>query len=390
VLAMRFINIAMFAAGLILFRRVLQYSGASKSLINLVLLIFTFIPLETFTAAQINYDNLVFPIVAATLLFALQFVTALRRDNRFEIKPLALLIIMSILGAQVKYSYIPIALAVCGLAAFFIAGWAWTEKRDAIHKVTSSVAQLRRGTVIALATGVVISSGLFGWRYGYNLVTYRSPMPNCSRVLSVQSCMAWSPWARDYENGLHHQPAASMPQRIEFTKVWVHIMGNELFTVLNANRGGAMEEPVRQLVVISKFVIIAGLLFAALQWRRLKEMGSPLVFFVVASGFYLAVLMLKNYGDYTHYGIPTAIQARYLLPVLLPLMILIARAYSLALVKFPEWKALVVIGMLVLGSQGGGVLTYMMKTNQSWYWTATAMNAESPAQLQTTIAENNP
>jgi hypothetical protein len=377
VLSLRFINIGLFAVGVLLFRKVLNYSGASKALINLVMLAFVLLPLETFTAAQINYDNLLFPITAGALLLSLKFAEKLKAGS-FDVKILLLLAATCFTGAQVKFSFLPIFAAI----GLFIAWQIWKQaivtKKYANFNLRQQLRALRTRTNLVLVGLVLLSGGLFAWRYGYNLVQYHSPMPDCAKVVSVQSCEAWGTWARNHQLAQHHVAAASPAQAFVFLRAWTHIMGDQLFTVLNAANGGAMENPVRQLVFGASVVVLIGLGMVIQQSRKLVKIGFPLALFLLVGGTYLLALGITNYTDFTRYGIPIAVQGRYLLPILLLGMVILARAYSLSLQKAPQWKVLMVGAALVVGIQGGGMITYMLRTNQSWYWTAAAQARIEP------------
>ncbi|HEY5442555.1 MAG TPA: hypothetical protein VIJ68_03385, partial [Candidatus Saccharimonadales bacterium] len=68
VLWLRAINIGLFTSGLVLYRRLLAKTGASRAMIHTCLLIFVLIPVVPLLAAQINYDNLFLPMVAFATL----------------------------------------------------------------------------------------------------------------------------------------------------------------------------------------------------------------------------------------------------------------------------------------------------------------------------------
>ncbi len=102
VLMLRFISIAFFAVGIVVYRKVLKFSGASNALIGLTILAFTMLPIVSFTAAQINYDNLLFLAVAIALLLCLKFTEKLRKTGEFDIALFVLLVGTCMLTTQVK------------------------------------------------------------------------------------------------------------------------------------------------------------------------------------------------------------------------------------------------------------------------------------------------
>ena len=368
VVSLRFISIALFAIGLILFKKVLSFISASKALINFVLLAFVLLPVVTFTAAQINYDNLLFPATGAALLFSLRFVEKLKNNNKFDVKLFMGLAITCLLGSQVKYSFLPIFAAIGVFIAYIIAHWWLNNRQSAWQNIQAGFLMLSNQMKLLLLGLLVLSTGLFCWRFGYNLIRYDSLIPDCNRVMTTQSCLAYGAWARNYQLGLEHTPAASLHQGLAFARVWVHIIDNELFTILNGNNGGAMVAPFRLLVVGGSIILVVGILLILWQWRKFIKIGYPVGLFVIVSAIYVLSLLLKNYSDYTNFGIPIAVQGRYLLPVLPLLLMLVALAYSLLLPKKPKLKLLLLLVCFVLDTQGGGLITYLSRTNQSWYW----------------------
>jgi len=88
-----------------------------------------------------------------------------------------------------------------------------------------------------------------------------------------------------------------------------------------------------------------------------------------ASFIYFGVLLLHNYGAFVHLGIKVAINGRYLFPIALPCMLVIALAYKQALVRRrTEWKLGLLGVVFILFLQGGGALSYITDSNTYWYW----------------------
>ncbi|HVU68640.1 MAG TPA: hypothetical protein VHD63_16005, partial [Ktedonobacteraceae bacterium] len=111
VVVLRFLNIALFAAGLALWYRLLRRVGSSRLLANTALALFVLIPIVPLLAAHINYDNLLFPLAAWVCLLVLKIDGQLRA-GRIDIKTLGILVAACMLSCLVKYPFLPIALAV--------------------------------------------------------------------------------------------------------------------------------------------------------------------------------------------------------------------------------------------------------------------------------------
>ncbi|HVX47784.1 MAG TPA: hypothetical protein VHA05_00280, partial [Candidatus Saccharimonadales bacterium] len=197
IIALRLVNIALFTAGLPLYRRLLLKTGASKTIVHFCLALFVLVPIAPLLAAQINYDNLFFPLTATALLLAISFSERLRR-GQFDLERLAWLAVIAMLGCLVKYAFLPIALAI---VSYLLVRLKRTYRSvgdlgSAIKKGWSSVSGRLRWLLLSL---LVVSFGLFAQRYFVNLVRYHAPVPSCEQVLTVKECGAYGPWARDYE-----------------------------------------------------------------------------------------------------------------------------------------------------------------------------------------------
>jgi hypothetical protein len=197
VLLLRAINIGLFAAGLVLWRRLLLRTRASSAVVNLSLLVFVLIPVVPLLAAQINYDNLLFGLVALALMWTLDIGSGLAARKRVNGTMLLRLVILCLLTSLVKYAFLPIFLAIAVYLAAraygSLGGW-----RPVWRAVRAGLASTRRRTLILLSAAAVLALLLAGQRYGINLVRYHTPDPDCGSVLSVQHCKAYGPWYRNY------------------------------------------------------------------------------------------------------------------------------------------------------------------------------------------------
>ena len=145
---LRFINIGLFAAALPLYRRLLLKTGASRALVNLCLAIFVLIPVVPLLAAQINYDNLLLPMTAISLLLAVSLGQELRRTRRLNLKTLLWLAIIVTLTCLVKYAFLPILLVI---GAYLTVLLCWTYPNIKVSRPSPLKAKKRQQTPIALS-----------------------------------------------------------------------------------------------------------------------------------------------------------------------------------------------------------------------------------------------
>jgi hypothetical protein len=369
IVLLRFVDIAIFAAGLLVFRRVLLRLTRSQAFTNLALSVFILIPIVPQLAAHINYDNLLFLLVGWCLLL----VTDIHRQfsaGRVELRSLGALTVLSLFTSIVKYSFLPILAAI----VVFIVYDAWRSfykagtVRSALAKNWKTIGiRARAGFLVVF----VLVSGLFLQRFGVNLVRYHTPVPACDQVLSFEQCSSYGPWIRDY-NYAHSQQIDVNPNPARYTASWFYGLWYRMFFAINSKDrdyqnfaplplpAGAMA-----LLAVSSFILI--LVFAK------RIFVQPLFIFCgMVLIFYCGALWLDNYKSYLETGREVAINGRYLLVVLPLAMALAWRAWSYALTNASAWvKPVLAVGILLLFLQGGGVMTFIVRSDASWNWSNT-------------------
>jgi len=88
-------------------------------------------------------------------------------------------------------------------------------------------------------------------------------------------------------------------------------------------------------------------------------------------------LLAENYSMYLYAGHPVAINGRYLLPVLFMLPAVLGKALHVAFSRWQWLKAYAVVLAIVLFLQGGGVFSFILRSDATWYWpggTTTMLN----------------
>ena len=368
VITMRLLNVALFLTGLALFRLLLLRSKFSPQVINLALLLFILTPLTPLVAAQINYDNLLFPLLALNLILVIDFSRQLKA-REFSWTRLAIIFSLGLITCLVKYVYLPMFIA-SGLYIIWLLGvWA---RRDWPHLKQTIVARahnlsLKRLRLVAVVVMVVLSCGLAFERLGLNVIRYHAPQPDCSQVLTTEQCMAFGPWKRNYDIKRATQPSAD-PNPFLFSYSWMRHMAFNLAFTLN---GPASDFSIGNPLPFPNWIILAfsslGLMLIVASLHRLLKDDVLRVCFL-AMLTYLSALWLKNYSEYLELKLPTAIQGRYLLPVLIVAYLAMAVAITNLIGNRHIIKLLsasMVIGIFLMG---GGALTFILRSDDSWYW----------------------
>ncbi|HSW66512.1 MAG TPA: hypothetical protein VLI54_05230 [Bacillota bacterium] len=373
VIVLRVINIALFGSGLLLSIRVLKQAGSSRALINGLLALFVLIPIVPLLAGQINYDNLMMPAVAGLCLLSFS-VYQDARAGRINLKHLVAFACLCMLGALVKYAFLPMAgaatvfLAVVYVRAFYGKGSALKAGLRKSH------AALGNGAKIGLLALLLTSSLLFVQRYGLNLSAYHTPVPDCAAVLTSDDCMSYGPWARNYH--YTHDKAVVSGNPLTYTWTWLQGMHYRLFFMISGPDNQyvnwqPLPFPAGAAICIALFSIVAGVLYG----RRLFSGHPLLVLLCCICLTYVAVLWVDNYTQFLETGQPVAINGRYLLLVLLPLGAVFGRGLLLALSITPKVKPWAAAIVLLCFLQGGGLMSFILRSDSSWYWKSSQIDA---------------
>jgi len=166
IIFLRFINIALFATALVLFRKLLLKTKVSPAIINVALLFFVLTPVVPLLAGQINYDNLLMPVTALALLLAISISAELTSKKHLPAAKLLVLLTVSMLGCLVQFAFLPVFAAVF----LWLAWQIWRGARDGqlkpkrdLHTEWLVTGWQRKIIIIA---PLVIAAGLFIQMYG--------------------------------------------------------------------------------------------------------------------------------------------------------------------------------------------------------------------------------
>lgn len=379
IVVLRLIDIALFASGLPLYRALLLKTGASRALVHASLLLFVLVPIVPFLAAQVNYDNLIMPLTALTLLLALRLNASLTTKS-FDVTALFQLLIVGFFACITKYAYLPVFLAVVGY--LLVRGYQVYRTPRALLRVLvlswRKLAGPRRWLLVGL---LVLASALVAERYVGNVARYHTPVPDCAQVLDYSHCKSYGPWIRDYNFALNKRPDADK-NPLRYTQHWIYGMWFRTYFAVDGpasefeTRGPLMAPAVggviSAVVGLSAFVLMAPRL-----WRRYNR--SVLSLYCVVIALYVGILWLTEYQLYRQTAMPVAINGRYLLPVLPLVVVMTVLAVRELLGHRRALQTLIAIGVLICSLWGGGALTYILRSNNAWYWSGTPTNTVNHA-----------
>jgi hypothetical protein len=370
VIALRLIDVGFFTEGLVLFKRIMEKVGVSKGLVNASLFIFILIPIVPQLAAQVNYDDLLFPLTAWTILQGFRLTDELK-SKKPSAKTLLLLLSTIILSSLVKYAYMPIGLAV----VLFLIVFAYKSYKNNFTKLWRSYKlsfkRLSKYTKIGLVALLVLSLGMFAQRDGYNLIKYHSLNPDCAKVITVNQCKAYSAWNADYlrHNQVLNGQISTYYNIKGYTMQWFYWMWYRLFFAVNGANSNFANNPPLPLPSIAAAILGFAGAIAIIRWRSKLFHKNPYVALIMAVGIIYSIsLFAKGYATYQYTATLENMNGRYLLPILLPLAAVAGLAFSQALKRSTPKKIIAVVIVFVLFLQGGGILTFMLRSDSTWYW----------------------
>ena len=98
------------------------------------------------------------------------------------------------------------------------------------------------------------------------------------------------------------------------------------------------------------------------------DMGSANYFYIAIISFYAFVLgYLVLYKSYQELGVAYAVQPRYFIMFMPIIATFVVQAASFSIKRSRHKILLMVIGVILL-SQGGGMLTYLVSSDDNWFW----------------------
>lgn len=369
VIILRFLNIAMMAYALVLFKKILLRVGSSNSMSNLLLLFFILIPIVPQLAAQVNYDNMMILLSAALILYAFKLIDQIKA-KRVSLFSLVVFLGSCFLTSLVKYAFLPIfaGMALC-LAIF-----CYQAYKHNFHQFFKQLAlswhKQKKLAKIVIILMAIVPLALFIQRDGVNLVVYQRIQPDCAKVLSVKKCMAYSPWAYNYKNHIKLTNAnkkVSYSNPVIYAFQWLYWMWYRLFFAVNGPKSHFKNYPPLPLPSLAVLLIVPiGLIALVKFWRKIFQANLYLLMLLVSTSIYLIALMGQGYLTYRYTNVLENMNGRYLLPVILFAAVILAQAISRGLRKNQSRKVIVAVVMVLLFLEGGGFFTFIVRSNASW------------------------
>lgn len=370
VIVLRLINVALCVGSLLVFRKLLQEAKVSAAITNVTFAFVALIPVMPLLAGQVNYDNLLMFILAYVLLLLYRIRVGIVTQARIPATTLFLVVMLLAYTSVVKYAFLPIAVAIVAyLIGLYIKHV--SEHRRIWKQFWGDTKRLSTVQKVAFSLVFLVGVGLFAQRYVTNIVQYKNPVPDCAAVVSIERCMAYGPWGRDYM----YEHMADKPHAdnalVYTAQDWSWGMWHRLFFTL---AGPTNMYDTKKPLPVASYAAIAlfSLAIVAIVWQGRAVVRRYPVFvpILIITGLYLAALWQQQYGSYVQTGRPVAINGRYLLP-LLPLLGafgLLSLSYAARALNIQKYLAVFAVLGLVVFLQGGGPITYIVRSEPEWFW----------------------
>jgi hypothetical protein len=321
--SMRFINVAFALASLVVMRKLLRLVKISDAPANLIMLVFALTPIVIALSAQTNYDNLLILMTTLCIYQTIAFTQKLDRKI-FDAKSLLTLICLCLFSSLVKFTFVPVFLAITAVVVWKMASYKPPKRANLISEAKRSFAAIGKYSKAALLAIGILGSFLFIRFYGVNLVKYHNPAPQCSQVLSVKACLQYYPWHNNYNLRQQEEahPTTNKWSTVKYTTDWLFINGYGLFGELLPLAGPYYLSPMFCLIVL--VILSIALVCTLVNFKKILQDNKSLPALAAVSLIYTLFIWGRNYHDYLRLGIPVAIDARYLIPVLLYFYLIMA------------------------------------------------------------------
>ena len=328
---------------------------------NLTLLFFVLLPAAPFMAATVNYDNAIILLTSLFMLIGVKIIIS----QEFCWQQYAQLILIGLTGSLMKVSFLPIFAA--GFMFVFIRFIIKNNKRS-FNIITNSFVNSREWAKVLILVPLIIVGFLFVERFAVNIIKYHSLTPSCQEQITKKRCM--SNYVEFRAENLKKTRTGNPVQTPEYIGTWFVTMESGLL-ITAANTKGYFGTEMRQpLPIIYMTVFIGSIVSLATFFYSLKKMQKTKGFWLIVSViiFYIMALFYINISYYYDYYQPIAIQGRYLLP-LLPFILLFA-VLSINYVMHNKrlFKLLLLIIVLTFYLNGAGVITHIIRSDESWNW----------------------
>lgn len=345
---LRLFSVAFGAVSLLMVRKIGRIMGIPYAVTNISIFMLTGTMMFIFLFASLNYQTLLI------LVSLIAFYLLLKLSKEFKLITLLLLLVMTLLGAMIKYTFLPLALiiTVLVLVETFL-------NRDKVFKKVKKEWLSKRVVFLPIVLIVLVLGGLFIERYVLNQIVFEDFKPSCDIIHTVEQCEKYPIYARA-QNYPENTEVSNIPSPY-FVARYAEAMRDRSFRIT------AHKTLHTTSLVATGTTLLAGLMLLAVIRKYQFKNSKILTYAITVSSFYLLVLLLTNYylaySQSGQFGI--ALQGRYAFPVL-PIIYLAGNYYVFKLLQ-KKWLILLYIIMTVALLFPAVLPHYITGTDSEWH-----------------------
>jgi len=334
--------------------RILKRLKVSEVIINSSLLVITNLPMVLLLSAAVNNDVLVWLGMSLGLLLILRLATdPLPTDTLW-------LLALCCLGGLAKRTLLPMCV-VFGLSGVVIV---WRHRRVLLDRLRSSS---RRYYFAAALIVAILGVGLFAQRVGGNIAHYKSVQVTCEQVDGPVACYDF--WTNVRARSLAELPPEKPLPMPVFVVRW---FSDSFYNIVDIQTQYWKHQvrPARILTPLLATILVVGLGYGALYERKRFTTEAESRYRIYVAGvalMYIGVQLAVNFSTYMHYKVyGIALNGRYIIPSLLPLIGLAGFYWSKLLRRRPNMLILLTV-MLIVFTIGGSGLLMMLRNSQLYH-----------------------
>lgn len=323
--------------------KVLRKLRLSETISTVTILILSQLSMVLMMSSAVNNDTLVWLGMMLGLWLLLEI-----WERPRVVHVLGLLLLLCY-GGLVKRTLLPIAVAIIAVAAVLI----WQKRRifmDELRRVVKKPTLL----IVILTLLVVLGAGLSVERIGGNMARYGKIVPTCEDVQGEEACYGF--WASIRTRDLAARPPE---QQLALPAFVVHWFWESFKNILDIQTQGWRHEVVPPLWMTPASLALVGIGVAfgvVRDGRQVKrdEAARKRLVVLTISLFYIFFHLAYNFIEYRHIQVlGIALNGRYILAGLLPIIGLAVYYWSILLRRWPIARtvlAVSVVGALAVWS----------------------------------------
>lgn len=326
---LRLLNVAMGAATIYLFYRLLKQLEVSRLATGLSVFMLANTLMFVWLSAAINYDNAMILLAMASMLLLVSFM------KKPTINIGLGLLLVTALAVLVKFSFVPLGLPLLATAIYYAA-----KNRQILGKNLKYQYAHRKVSTVVLSLGLLFATGLVAERYIGNLIHHNSFMPSCQKIQTEAYCSNNPIVQRS--KFIKENPVEPEYNQVTYVPTWLKFMRDSTFSAAGHQRSPAFIPINAGILLLCLAALVAfGL---KLNWRK----DNLLVYLVVAGLVYVLAVYFVDYKAYARSGrLGLAVQGRYLFPVL-PLFYAVAAEYPLRVIRNKAARALFALFIIAI------------------------------------------